>query len=100
MGCCPLDRGAYPPRSDSRDKIDGIRSLTAFGIPVRTRKQSVLYPRRSLNTRLALKLFRREPAITGFVWPFTPIHRSSERFSSRNGSDLHSVLPELHPAHG
>ena len=31
---------------------------------------------------LALKLFRREPAITWFDWPFTPIHSSSKHFSN------------------
>ena len=27
LGCFPLDRGAYPPRTDSRDSRSGIRSL-------------------------------------------------------------------------
>jgi hypothetical protein len=78
----------------------GIRSLTIVGTPVGARELSVLYPRTLSYMRLALKLFRKEPAITKFDWPFTPIHRSSKRFSARNGSDLHSVLPEVHPAHG
>jgi hypothetical protein len=78
----------------------GIRSLIVVGIPVRTREQSVLYPRRLINTRLALKLFRREPDITKFDWPFTPIHSSSKRFSTRNGSALHSLLQEIQPGHG
>src|SRR5687767_14554895 len=47
-----------------------------------------------------LNMFRREPAISQFDWPFTPIHSSSERFSTHNGSVLHSVLPELQPGHG
>jgi hypothetical protein len=50
--------------------------------------------------RLALKLFRREPAITEFDWPFTPIHRSSEHFSTCTGSGLHLLLQRVHPAHG
>jgi len=37
----------------------------------------VLYPQWELLTP-ALKLFRREPAITEFVWLFTPYHRSSD----------------------
>ena len=78
----------------------GIRSLIVIGTPVGARKQSVLYPRTLSYSRLALKLFRREPAITEFDWPFTPYHRSSKRFSARNGSVLHSVLPEVQPAHG
>ena len=31
--------------------------------------------------RLALKLFRGEPAISGFDWNFSPIHKSSPPFS-------------------
>ena len=46
LGCFPFDYEAYPPQSDSRAEPYGIRSLTAFGIPEGTRKQSVLYPRR------------------------------------------------------
>ena len=67
LGCFPLDYEAYPPQSDSRDNGSaGIRSLIEFSILVRTLVHSVLYPQRLLNTRLALKLFRGEPAITGF----------------------------------
>jgi hypothetical protein len=50
--------------------------------------------------RLYLNRFRGEPAISRLDWPFTPTHKSSERFSTHTGSGLHSVLPELHPAHG
>ena len=52
------------------------------------------------DLRPYLNMFRREPAISQFDWPFTPIHSSSERFSTHNGSALHSVLPELQPGHG
>ena len=31
LGCCPLDYEAYPPQSDSRDMVRGIRSLIVFG---------------------------------------------------------------------
>ena len=31
QGCFPLDRGAYPPRTDSRDSRTGIRSLVQQG---------------------------------------------------------------------
>ncbi len=37
---------------------------------------------RQTNTRLALKLFRGEPAISGFDWNFSPIHKSSPPFST------------------
>ena len=77
----------------------GIRSLTGVGKLVGPLTQSVLYPHGELAT-LALKLFRGEPAIAEFVWPFTPIHRSSPKFSTLVGSGLHEVLPSVHPAHG
>ena len=41
----------------------------------------MLYPRK-LSMRLALKLFRGEPAISGFDWNFSPIHSSSPPFST------------------
>ena len=31
LGCFPFDRGAYPPRTDSRDSRFGIRSLVQWG---------------------------------------------------------------------
>ena len=31
LGCFPLDREAYPPRTDSRDNRTGIRSLVQWG---------------------------------------------------------------------
>ncbi len=79
--------------------VNGIRSLVGFGNLVRPLVHSVLYLR-DTNVRLALKLFRGEPAITEFDWPFTPTHSSSEQFSTYIGSDLHLVLPRLHPGHG
>ena len=50
--------------------------------------------------RLYLNRFRGEPAISRLDWPFTPTHKSSERFSTHTGAGLHWVLPQLHPAHG
>ena len=47
----------------------------------------MLYLRKSLP-RLALKLFRGEPAISGFDWNFSPIHTSSPPFSTDVGSAL------------
>ena len=40
---------------------------------------TVLYPRRCI-TRHYLNSFRGEPAISKFVWPFTPTHSSSTHF--------------------
>src|SRR5690625_5107415 len=53
-----------------------------------------------ISLRLALKIFRREPAISVFDWLFTPTHTSSPHFSSYVGSGLQSVLPDLHPGYG
>jgi len=60
---------------------------------------SVLYLRHTFM-RLALKLFRGEPAITEFDWPFTPCHNSSKPFSTDPGSDFHVMLLTLPPGHG
>jgi hypothetical protein len=62
--------------------------------------QSVLYLQSEYSQTLALKLFRGEPAITEFGKSFAPTHSSSEHFSTYTGSDLHSVLPKVHPGHG
>ena len=51
----------------------------------------MLYLRKSVS-RLALKLFRGEPAISGFDWNFSPIHSSSPPFSTDVCSDLHLPL--------
>ncbi len=99
LGCFPLDPGPSHPESDSRTSTHGIRSLIGFGNLVGPLALSVLYLRAS-NPRLYLNIFRGEPAITEFDWPFTPIHKSSQWFSAHMGSVLHSVLPELQPAHG
>ncbi len=42
--------------------------------------------------RLYLNTFRGEPAISGFVWRFTPTHSSSHTFAPVTGSVLH---PEI-----
>ncbi len=77
----------------------GIRSLFGFGKLVCPLVHSVLYPLFTILT-LYLNIFRREQAIAEFDWPFTPSHNSSMRFSALYGSDLHAVLPTLHPGHG
>ena len=50
----------------------------------------MLYLRKT-RMRLALKLFRGEPAISGFDWNFSPIHTSSPPFSTDVGSVLHCL---------
>ena len=79
--------------------VFGIRSLIGVGKLVGPLAHSVLYPRYT-NITLPLKAFRREPDISEFDWPFTPSHNSSPPFSTEVGSDLHLVLPRLHPGHG
>jgi hypothetical protein len=88
-----------PHRLTPMHLLSGIYGLSGFGTAVTALAQSVPYPRQN-NMRLFLKTFRGVRAIAEFDWPFTPIHRSSEQFSTRTRSDLHEVLPPLHPAHG
>jgi len=53
-----------------------------------------------LISKLALKLFRGEPAITEFDWNFSPNHSSSPRVVRRVGSGLLLMLLRIHPGHG
>ena len=99
LGSSPLAIETYLTMTDSHTSNNGIRSLIGFGRMVVPLVLSVLYLRYS-NMRLYLNIFRGERAITRFDWPFTPSHKSSKQFSTYNGSDLHFVLPKLHPAHG
>ena len=78
----------------------GIRSLTLFGTSFRRpHKTSALPPVRYTQT-LCLNAFRGEPASSWFDWHFTPNLNSSTDFSTSVGSDLHVVLPTLHPGQG
>jgi hypothetical protein len=49
---------------------------------------------------LHLNAFRGEPAISVFVWHFTPTHSSSEPFETDISSRLHAPLRALHAGHG
>jgi hypothetical protein len=82
-----------------RYQVFGIRSLIGFGKLVGPLAHSVLYLHDSY-LRLALKLFRGEPAISRFDWHFTAIHSSSPVFSTTVGSDLREILLPFHPVHG
>ncbi len=77
----------------------GILSLPRFGTGLPARTETVLYPP-IFSLPLRLNTFRGEPASSWFDWHFTPNHRSSADFSTSVGSDLHLVLPKLHPGHG
>ena len=81
-------------------QVYGIRSLTELGNPCGPRTQSVLYLHDLLVPRLALKLFRGEPAISEFDWNFSAITAHPMLFQQQRGSVLHEVLPSLQPGHG
>ncbi len=53
------------------------------------RAHPVALPPADIFPRLYLNRFRGEPAISRLDWPFTPTHKSSERFSTHTGSGLH-----------
>ena len=99
LGCFPFDHETYLTQSDSRYGLSGIQSLIGFGRLSPPRPFSALPPV-ILLPMLALKLFRGEPAISGFDWNFTAIHTSSPTISTGVGSALHEVLPSLQPGHG
>jgi hypothetical protein len=79
--------------------MNGIRSLSGFGNLVKTPSPISALPPSYNYSRLYLNIFRGEPAITQFDWPFTPIHSSSKGFSTPTSSALHEVLPSLQPGH-
>ena len=81
------------------ERVYGIRSLTGVGTLAGPSPTSALPPLH-FYSRLVLKLFRGERAISEFDWPFTPTHSSSPDFSTSVGSGLQFVLPNLHPGHG
>ena len=100
LGCFPRDTETYLTVPDSRITSAGIQSLIRVGKLVCPLAYSVLYPQQTLIPRLVLKLFRGEPAISRFDWLFTPTHSSLLNFSTLRHSDLHFVLPKLHPGQG
>jgi hypothetical protein len=99
LGCSPLDDEAYPSPSSCPGLYNGIRSLVSKGSLVGPLSNSVALPPLPTTKTLTLKLFRRERAISTFDDTFNPPHRSSPSFSTLVCSDLHEVLPPLHPAH-
>ena len=71
--------------------MNGIRSLSEFGNPRWAPSPNSALPPSFSIPRLALKLFRREPAISKFVWNFSATHTSSPHFSTYVGSVLQCV---------
>ncbi len=64
-----------------------------------TNTYSVALPPMINYTTLALKLFRREPAIAELDWNFSSTHRSSPDVARSVGSGLPQFLHCVHPAH-
>ena len=83
----------------SKVRCCGIRGLVGVAKLSPACPSSALPPQRKL-LGLHLNAFRGEPAISAFVWHFTPTHSSSLNFEPLMGSGLQSVLPNLHPGHG
>src|SRR3989449_5777421 len=71
-----------------------LGEVSLFG----SRTHPVLYLLRTHFLRPYLNMFRGEPAISELDWPFTPTLKSSERFSTHNGSVLHRLLRRPPPA--
>ena len=100
--------GFFPSRQCTLSRTDCLPGSIrqAFGVWLgevwqsATRTHPVLYLLRTRFQRPYLNMFRGEPAISELDWPFTPTLRSSERFSTHNGSVLHDLLRPLQPAQG
>ena len=63
--------------------MNGIRSLSEFGNPRWAPSPNSALPPSFSIPRLALKLFRREPAISKFVWNFSATHLIPALFNVR-----------------
>ena len=94
-----LTYGAQPPPSNCRIIYFLYSEFDRFCDLSTCQNLPVLYPRK-VNTTLAQKLFRREPAITRFDQLITPYLKSSERIAQLYRSDLHLSFDKLHPAQG
>jgi hypothetical protein len=90
--------GASPPQSDSQATLIGIRSLIKDGI----RRPALIQCSTPYNQRLrlALKLFRGEPAIAEFDWNFSANHSSSPDVARSVGSVLLPSFDDIQPGHG
>ena len=100
LGCFPFDHGPYRPQSDSLYSHLEIQSLIEFSSNKITHQSFSALPSRCSLQRLAVKLFRGEPAIPQLDWNFSTTHKSSAVISTNVGSVLRVVLPTFQPAHG
>ena len=76
-----------------------ILSLPRLGTAFAARIETVALPQDSSSLPLRLNAFRGDPASSEFDWNFSANYNSSANFSTLVGSDLHVVLPKLHPGH-
>lgn len=68
LGCFPLDLEPYRPKTDSKNlKIKIIQSLEGPKAAKSALTKLIKFFRQYLN------IFRREPAITKYDWPFTSL---------------------------
>jgi hypothetical protein len=89
--------GFFPSRRWTLSLSDCLPGFlqTVFGVWLglvrlfAARAHPVALPPLHIFPRLYLNRFRGEPAISRLDWPFTPTHKSSERFSTHTGSGLH-----------
>ncbi len=104
-----VDLGSYPLSATDLSTrrltpavcLNGILSLIEFGNLVGPLALSALYLRQIIRKAIPQYISGGEPAITGFDWPFTPIHKSSGTFSAVGGSGPpQGFYPLLQPAHG
>jgi hypothetical protein len=98
-GLFPSRTWSLAPTPSLLPRSRGIRGLVGFGKREPPSPFSALPPRDALAA-LPLKAFRGEPAISGFVWHFTPTHSSSLTFEPVTGSALQARLGALQPGHG
>ena len=94
-----LTYGAQPPPSNCREIYFGYSEFDRSRDLSTCQDLPVLYPPKVIST-LALKLFRREPAITRFDQLITPYHKSSQSIAQLQRSGLLSDFSLIHPAHG
>ena len=100
LGCCPFDAACWHAVSHSGFGLWAFavcRPLVGGEAPAGQQRSTSHSPDRP---GLHLNAFRGEPAISVFVWHFTPTHSSSETFATGTGSALHAPLRALQPGHG
>ena len=107
LGTLANDRGFFPSRrwqfavtvSLPSPKGGYSEFVRIWQVEVTPASKQYLYPP-PCTTRLPLKAYRGEPAISGFGKLFTPTHKSSQCLAIHYGSGLHPASAGLRPAHG